>query len=315
MKLLTIYNICGISKRENTNFYIESLQSIVNQKNIDHDIVVSSCLSKDSTLSTIKNVFPQIKINSINDRVPVNVSFNHTASVFDNNYDGFLYLDSGITFNTDDTIEKMVEKMTAGPYSMVSCMADGDNGPLTDPAIQGYVSGRGFKLDQNNEFCIPIGSALNSHCQIFTRDIKDYYKNIIPDIFAGFCTESVYTFICAAIKKRWVVCKDVIVDHRLSLDGASSGFHPAYWSLLTGRDSYDHPFAIDTYMDRIFNPLAKQYGLGFEECRKILEHDPDQYDENMFCKNNDLKEYIKNNLYLKPEEFDYKNINHVIIGE
>jgi hypothetical protein len=314
MKLLTIYNICGISQKENVNFYIDSLRTIVNQKNIDHDIVVSSCLSQDSTLSKINNIFPQIKINSINDKVPVNVSFNHTASVFDDNHDAFLYIDSGVSFNTDSVIEKMAEKINAGPYAMISCMADGDNGPLTDAKIAGHVPGKGFIIDQNNESCIPIGSALNAHCQIFTREIKDYYQNIIPDIFAGFCTESVYSFLCAAIKKRWVVCKDIIVNHRLSLDGASSGFDPRNWILLTGRDSYDHPFAIDSYMDRIFNPLAHQYGLGFEECRNILEHDPDQYDENMFCKNNYLKKYIKDNLYLKPEEFDYTNINHTIIG-
>lgn len=314
MKLLTIYNICGISQKENVNFYIDSLRSIVNQKNINHDIVVSSCLSQDSTLSKINNIFPQIKINSINDKVPVNVSFNHTASIFDDNHDAFLYIDSGVSFNTDCIIEKMAEKINAGPYAMISCMADGDNGPLTDPGIAGHVPGKSFVIDQNNESCIPIGSALNAHCQIFTREIKDYYQNIIPDIFAGFCTESVYSFICAAIKKRWVVCKDIMVNHRLSLDGASSGFDPRNWILLTGRDSYDHPFAIDSYMDRIFNPLAHQYGLGFEECRNILEHDPDQYDENMFCKNNYLKKYIKDNLYLKPEEFDYTNINHTIIG-
>jgi len=208
MRILTIYNICGISNRENTNYYIESLHSIVKQKNVNHDIAISSCLSKDSTLSKIKNVFPQIQINSINDKVPVNVSFNHTASVFDDNYDGFLYVDSGVTFNTENTIEKMAEKINIGPYAMVSCIADGDNGPLLDMLPLYSFNASGFKLDKNNEFCISIGSGLNAHCQIFTRDIKDFYKNIIPDIFAGFCTESVYTFICAAIKKRWVVCKD-----------------------------------------------------------------------------------------------------------
>lgn len=314
MKLLTIYNICGISKKENTNFYIESLQSIVDQKNINQDIVISSCLSSYSTISKLKNIFPQIKINYIKDIVPVNVSFNHTASVFDNSYDGFLYLDSGISFNQNDFIEKMAEKTNIGPYAMVSCMAEDDNGPMIDHIIPiGYTRGNGFVLDENNEICISIGSALNTHCQIFTREIKDYYGNIIPDIFAGFCTESVYTFICAAIKKRWVLCKDIIANHRISMDGASSGFDPGQWIYSTGRDSYDHPFAIDTYMDRILNPLAQKYGLGFEECRKILIHDPNQYDENMFCKNDYLKEYIKNNLYLKSKEFNYKNINHTIL--
>lgn len=311
MRLLTIYNICGISNKENTEYYIESLKSIFNQKNIDHDVVISSCLSKNITISHIKNIFPDIKINHIKDKVPVNVSFNHTASLFDNNYDGFLYIDSGIILNDENIISTMANRMTSGPYAMVSCLTDTDVGMAIEK-VQGYVSGNGLTTDSNGK-CVMTGSSLNLHCQIFSKDIKTFYNNIIPDIFAGFCTESVFTFVCAAIKKRWAVCDNITANHRISMDGASSGFHPSAWRQTTGRDSYDHPFAIDGYMDRILNSYAMQLGLGFEECREILVHDPNQYDENMFCINNDLKYYIKNNLYLKSNEFNYNNIQYSIV--
>lgn len=311
MKLLSVYNICGISKRENIGFYKNALNSLINQKNIDHDIVISSCLSSHSILSELKYTFPQIKINNIIDKVPVNVSFNHSCNIFDDgNYDGFLYIDSGIIFPKTNVLSNMITRMESGPYAMTCCITDTDQGVSLDN-IGNLDGGNGIVNDGIGQ-CVSIGSSLNLHCQIFSNRIKNFFNNIIPDIFAGYCTESVFSFICASLQQRWAVCSDV-VGHAISIDGQSSGFHPSVWTMKTGRESYDHPFAINGYMDRILNPYAIQVGFGFEECRHILIHDTNQYNKEMFCINNDLKYYIRNNLYLKPEEFDYNNINYRII--
>ncbi len=308
MKLLSVYNICGISKRENLDYYLKALYSLYDQKNIEHDIVISSCLSSTEILDQLINIFPNIKINSIKDKVPVNVSFNHTCKVFDDGtYDGFLYIDSGIVFTKNDTLYNMVQKFESGPYPMVCCLTDTDRGVSIDK-IDGLDGGDGLVSDDNG-YCVSVGSSLNLHCQIFSREIKDYFGNIIPDVFAGYCTESVFSFICASIKGRWAVTSDE-VKHAISVDGQSSGFHPSFWIQSTGRETYDHPFIIETYMDRILNPKAKAVGLGFEECRYVLMHDKTQYDKNMFCINNDLRQYIKNNLYLKTNEFNYSQINY-----
>jgi hypothetical protein len=311
MKILSVYNICGISNRENVNYYKSALDSLIAQTNVDHDIVISSCLSSDRVIDELNDIYPQIKINNIKDKVPVNVSFNHTCNIFDDNsYDGFLYIDSGIIFAESNTLPNMVEIMNSGPYAMVCCTTDTDQGVSLDN-VGDLDSGDGIITDSVGKQCVSVGSSLNLHCQIFSRNIKDFFGNIIPDIFAGYCTESVFSFICASIKKRWAVSSD-IVAHAISIDGQSSGFHPSIWMKNTGRDSYDHPFAISGYMDRILNSYAIQLGLGFEECRHVLMHDPKQYDSEMFCINNDLKYYIKNNLYLKSNEFDYNNIKYNI---
>lgn len=308
MKLLSVYNICGISKRENLAYYLKALYSLYSQKNVQQEVVVSACLSSTEILDQLINTFPNIKINNIEDKVPVNVSFNHTCNMFDDgSYDGFLYIDSGIVFTQDNILSNMIKKFESGPYPMVSCLTDTDQGVSLDN-IGNLNGGEGIVSDDNGH-CISVGSSINLHCQIFSREIKDYFGNIIPDIFAGYCTESVFSFICASIQGRWAVTSDQ-VKHAISIDGQSSGFHPSVWMKNTGRESYDHPFAIDTYMDRILNSKAKALGLGFEECRYILMHDKKQYDSNMFCINNDLKEYIKDNLYLKINEFDYSKINY-----
>jgi hypothetical protein len=41
-----------------------------------------------------------------------------------------------------------------------------------------------------------------------------------------------------------------------------------------------------------------------------MRHDSSQYDENYHSTNEDLKEFLKNNLFLKKEELDYEEIEH-----
>lgn len=310
MKILSVYNICGISGSEDIDYYDTALRSLLAQKNIDQDVVISSCMSSQSTIDKLSQKFPNIKINSITEKVPVNVSFNHTCNIFDDGtYDGFLYIDSGIIFTNESIIHNMIERMKSGPYAMVCCITDTDQGVSLDN-VGNLKRGKGLVPD-NLGLCVSIGSSLNLHCQIFSREIKQFFGNIIPDIFAGFCTESVLSFICASIQKRWAVNPDV-VKHVTGIDGQSSGFKPDKWIQSTGRQTYDHPFAINSYMDRFLSNEAKMFGLGFEECRNVAIHDPNQYDKEMFCVNNDLKFYIKKNLYLNKQEFNYDNIQHYL---
>ena len=131
MKLLTVYNTCGIKGVENVYYYIAALESIFKQEGVDHDIVVSACLNKISTLQKIKNKFKDIRINLINDAVPVNVSFNHTCEMFNDSHDAFLYIDSGIIMPDKFTIKKMIDRLESGPYSMVCSNVNNDVGIVT----------------------------------------------------------------------------------------------------------------------------------------------------------------------------------------
>lgn len=311
MKLLTVYNTCGIKGIENVDYYISALESIFKQEGVDHDVVVSACLNKIFTLQKVKSKFKEIRINLINDPVPVNVSFNHTCEVFDDSHDAFLYIDSGIIMPDKFTIKKMIDRLESGPYSMVCSNVNNDVGQAVEDILN-YHKGDGILTDDIGSF-VSVGSSLNLHCQIFSKQLKESYNRIIPDIFAGHCTESVLSFLCAALKTRWAFCDDVLVFHERNMDGQSSGFDPLKWMYQNRRQTYDHPFAIDSYMDRFTNQYAKSIGLGFEECRNIVMHDKEQFDDNSFCINNDLKYYIKENLFLKSNEFNYSDIRSTVI--
>ena len=160
---------------------------------------------------------------------------------------------------------------------------------------------------EGQDFIIPMGSAVNLHTQIFSHELYAAFDNIIwPDVFAAYCSESTYSFLNAAIHKKWIIMKDVVVHHRPSMEGASASFlHHSLkygnpWNnLLHGRNA----------LDFINDPAAIEAGLGYEECNNIMMHDEDAFDENGFAKYPEkLKAIIKKYWFLSKEEFDYDKI-------
>jgi hypothetical protein len=60
-------------------------------------------------------------------------------------------------------------------------------------------------------------------------------------------------------------------------------------------------------------PEGTKYGFGYEELRGIKVHDPNCFDENFLCKNNELRKFLKKYLYRSQVDFDYDKINKKII--
>ena len=131
---------------------------------------------------------------------------------------------------------------------------------------------------------------------------------LIPDVFAAYCTESVYSFCSAAINKKWIIIKDIMVRHYPSMEGASASFshhslvHKNTWNnLLFGRDA----------LDFINDSEAISSGLGYEECQNIMMHKKDAYDEDGNAKYPDkLKQMINKHFILSKKEFDYDKIKY-----
>lgn len=306
-QLLVVYNICGLSGRDNTLYYLKSIDSILRQVGVDIDVVVSGCMVDAATKEFLVSVFQGrgVKFNFINEVIPVNASFNHTVLQVtkDNRYDGYLYVDSGIELKELDTISRLYEVFMSGPYGIVSANATTDNG-----ADQWFNN----NLGEGNLFELPVGGAINSHFDIWSDKILDFYNRLDPDIFASHCAESTFTFLCAAIKLKCVLCKDIVVEHIVGIDGQSSGFSPVDW-IRSGRPTYDHPYRLDSLLPIFDNPKARSLGLGFEECRGVVMHDASQYDEDGFCVNDELKDYIKENLFLPKHLLDYDTIKNEYI--
>ena len=306
MKNLVAYNICGISNNQSLERYIDRLESITSQSSFkdNYELVISSCLSDDNILSGLKdhgfNVF------EIKDKVPVNVSFNNTCikakEIFNTDFDSYIYIDSGIKLTDPHSLDTLSDQINQGDSAMVCGMIDND------------MDLDFWNLDiHGDKYVIPVGKATNLHFQAFSKELVDYYNRPMPDIFASFCTESTFSFMCAALQKNWTVMSNVFAEHEISMDGRSSGFSPEQAHIERGTTA-DHPFVIDSIFDRIVTEDGYNLGFGYEECRSIMVHDSSKYDENGHCKNDELKEWIKNNLFLSKEEFDYEKMNWEVVG-
>lgn len=307
-KILVVYNICQ-KDRDNTDHYINSIRSILNQNNFDdnYKIVVSACKNRNETINRLLSEFKD-KINIVyyNDIFTVNITFNKTVQEYIKRFGkfgGYLYIDSGVILTDQNVIKTMSEFLDQKIYSMITAQTDGDNG---------FDMWLGFSRVIGNDYIVPIGKACNLHCQLFTNELYEIYNNkIIPDVFAAFCTESSFSFLNAAIHKKWVIAKDIVVYHKQSLDNASMYFqHKSerfnnFWNnLLFNRNANDF----------INDPEAIDTGLGYEEVNNIMLHKKDMYDENGYSLDPDrLKRVILKYLYLNNSELDYENIRPVFM--
>lgn len=313
LELHIIYNICGISGRDNTDYYIKAINTIIAQTYTNYKLIISACLNTDKQLSLINQLAKVDMIVHTKDILPVNITFNHAVNKSIEKFGkpfAVLYLDSGVMFTQDDQLENLVRLFYSGDYGMVSAQVDNDMGWCWFNLPVNTVI--------NKDFLVPVGRALNLHCQLFHIDIWNRYGKIIPDIFRSYCTESVFSFINASIKKQWAVSGKVKLHHAMDfpngdinngdgLDGHSSGFKAPH-------GTWDDVFPPHSMSEIISNKEANLCGLGFEELRHIMPHNKDCYNEDQSCKDPErLARYIATNLYRQEKDFNYKNIKYEVI--
>lgn len=306
--LLVVFNTCGINRaKENYIQYMFNIQSILDQRFPNMKVAVSSCMNSDNAKTYLMNAFGDtLAYNFIDDSLPVSVTFNHTVQKCIEkygNFKGYLYVDSGVDFVGDvEYISKLYDLFQNDNYAMVSSRVTHDGG------FDIWFDGQEESLFKDNVFDIPVGRAINLHVQIFHHDMLNAYNHILPDIFAGQCMESTFSFLCAALKKKWGVRGDVVLTHNTSMDGASSGFLPFVWE-RQGKNKWDHMFRTE---ESILDIIGRgvEFGMGYEELQGIINHDPDKYDMDGYAIDDRLKSYIRDNLYLNKHQFDYGKINY-----
>lgn len=310
-KLLIVFNTCGIN-RESPFTYSNHIRTILGQNFDDFHLAVSSCMNSLECMAFLNDQFgSKISYNHINDRLPISVTFNDTVEQCVNEFgefENYMYVDSGIDFSVStNVIQEMITLHESGPYAMTAARTDDDMG-LNDWF---GTDMKGDSAFSNGNLVIPVGRAVNLHVQIFSREYVNFYKRPLPDIFAGQCMESVFSFMCAAIKRKWIVHKDIILRHKTGMDGPSSGFSPALW-VIDGKKRWDHLFSTNESIVDIINRGYK-YGMGYEEIQNIVTHDSSLYDANGYALSDDLKQYIRDNLYLKDDQFAYSKINRKFV--
>jgi hypothetical protein len=307
-KLLVVYNTCGFSGREHIDWYIDCIQNILNQDFEDYRVVLSSC---GNTLCSVKKLVQtfgnQISYNFINDRITVNMSFNHSVRKCVQEFgefEGYLYIDSGINFRDNKNVLKDIYKLfkSNDNLGMVTVQASNDNGFSQWLGIDGFV--------ENEHFTVPIGRACNLHTQVFSNEIFQAFDNkIIPDIFVAYCTESVFSFLAAAVSQQWVIMKDLVLEHLKSIDGATCGFNHTG---LKGDNKNNLFCDLDIY-EICKDSEAWDSGFGYEEMQGVFFHDPKKYKDGMVEDPQRLKEFIRTRMFLTKSQFDYETVNHKFV--
>jgi glycosyltransferase involved in cell wall biosynthesis len=308
-KMLVVYNTCGFSGRESVDWYIKCINSILEQDFEDFRVVVSSVGNTVPVIKKLMSTFgKKISYNLTNERITVNQSFNHTVMKAVEEYgefDSYLYVDSGIDFgNNKNVLTESYDLLRSGPNGMITIQASNDTG------FKEWFGIRGTIKDENFE--IPVGRACNLHTQLFSNEIfKAYDNKIIPDIFIAYCTESVFSFVSAGVSQKWIILKDIVLEHLKSVDGATSGFH----HIGPRGDSTNNLFGGLDIREIVKNPEAWESGFGYEEMQGVFPHDPSQYDSDGFAKQPErLKEFIRENMFLSKDLFDYDKLKHRFIG-
>lgn len=312
-KLLVVFNTCGITRE--TKYQVEQykrgIRSILSQDFDDLQVIVSCCKNSDLMISLLREEFPQVPFYLIHDVLPINVTFNAAClkgrQEF-GEFEGYMYVDSGITFNTKNDLTNLFHVFKSGQNGMVAARTSTDTG-----LFQWFGIGNGpldtskdHLLFQDGDFVIPIGKTVNLHAQIFSNRLLEEYGYLIPDIYAGFCTESVFSFVCAAIDTRFVLSENVVVDHVHGMDEGSSGFLPLTW-LKKGGMPYDHPFLVPSVMD--IAKAGHEFGFGYEECSRKVMHKPEKFVDG-FSVDRRLKDFIRQYQFVgNLGIFDYNKIN------
>jgi len=289
MKILTVYNTCGI-RGENTEWYAECIKSILVQENIDNKVVISSCLNSDQCVSQLQDVFSNaVDIYRYKDPHTVNITFNRSVQEAVKKYgefDGYLFIDSGIlkdfgivSFQTDtDTGYEVIGLKQDSPTVQITC----------------------------DDFVLPLGTAVNAHAQIFNNDIYKRFGKVVPDVFAAYCTGSAYPFVSLSVNKRWVIVKDILLKHKKAVDGPSSG--QSHIS-LTYRNHWNNLLYKRNALDFINDPEAIDAGMGYEECNKIMSHKDTAYENGLAKDNERLAQSVNKYFFLNSGELDYNKIS------
>ena len=309
MNLIVVYNCCGISGKESVDKYVGRIRNLVEQRNCDFRVVVSMVRnSMEDQNRIIREFGNKVSYNFIDSLITVNQSFNHTCIVAAKHLgvpEGFLYVDQGCDTATEtEALRKLWEGHKSGNYAMTAAMPSNDEGfPLWFPGQTEETLFNGKDV-----LVIPVGKTTNLHFQIFDKSLVTTFGRPLPDIFAAFSTESVFSFVCAAIGKRMGLWRNVRIQHEHTIGTGSAGFLTAgvvpQTQLVTG--------APKTIAEIIADPEAKALGLGFEECQSMMMHDPECYDQSGQHKFPPrLFRYIRDNLYLPSEGFDYNEVWHV----
>lgn len=288
MKLLCVLNCCGIRGLERVDLYVKHLQSLLAQDFDDFRVVVSGACSTRACKQVLnKHLGNRVSYNWTRRKLTVNICYNQTVRVCERYFgpfDAHVYLDSGIDVAPYPTmLRDMHDRMTQQRCAMVAARVSTDSG----------YEWAGIEPGNDGEFLMPVGKACNLHCQAFHRSLWDAYGDSLPDIFIGDTTESVLSFLCAGVNRRWLILGKPEVFHEHSMDGPSSGHERGCWNNPSKALLFPELGNVITLATK-----GQEYGLGYEECQSWVNHRPEKFTKDGNAKDERLVPFIRDNLFI-----------------
>lgn len=330
-KIAIILNTCGIGIQEKIDIYIANIENLLSQKLSDYKIVVSSCLNNEYAIQQLQQKFGTlISYNLIKEILPVQTTFNHSVRQMVKRFgefEGYYYNSVGAFFEDNiNGLSDLYTRFKHGPYAIVATKVNVDSGiypgivndfperpnmckspiPEEDNIFNPqWVNKYNYHLDSMGNFIVPLGKTMTMHAILFSNDFYiNYEHRILPDIFVSWCSESPFTFMAAALKKNFIITP-VKCNHIRSVDGGCRGFDATV-------HRHDVIFRIPTSIQNLINP-GIPFGMGYAEDRHMFMHNPNEFDDNGFCKNDMLKTYINHYLFLPKKYLDYDKVSHTFI--
>lgn len=299
-KIYIIYNLCDYAYN-NTNFYIKSIENLLNQKKYKNfKIIISAACDNNHTINNIYAKFKnKIHICYIKNHVPVQISYNFTVKQSIERLepaDWYFYVDSGINFENNNLILKKLSKvLKQNLYSIIHLQ--------TQETKQFTNSG---------QYILKPGDSVPLVCALFSHKIYEAYDNLLPDIFKGMYMEETLPFLAAGISSKEYIMPNLEVNHKAEMDGTALVAECTPF-MRGGGKLWKQPYIIseDDFMERLTGKVAKSVGLGYTESLNISKHDKTLYNDQYFHTTPEiLKDYIKTNLFFASSEFDYNNLNY-----
>jgi hypothetical protein len=311
-KFLLIYNTCEF-KRKNTDWYLTCIDNFLYQ-DYDSDsfkILVSGCCNtEDTKIKILQRYGNKIWYHNTNESLAVqqtcNLSVKNCLKKSDIEFDEFIYIDSGMNYgNVKNVLSTINEYSKTEKYGMIDIQPDSDSGfNMSSPELATRGGDTHGKRCPAISYDVDVraGYSLNTHFCSMNKKLRSFYENILPDIFIG-CFDSIMTYLPLALNLKRVIVKDIQIQHAHSIDGPCSK--------VPGFSEFDVLPGVNIY-ERLINDTARSLGLGYTEWSGTanMPHNPTLYTEEGFPKNELLKYYIKDNLFTKPEIFNYDKISY-----
>lgn len=338
-KLLVYYNIYGQSLflKNQKDRYLKNIASILKHFNIndlDNQIrfIISACLVPDYILISLKREFgDKVNIFSYDARWTVQVTSNKTAlfaeDYFGEKYFAYNYITSGVSFPEKfDLYPRVIEKLKSNQYGMISFQTDEDG--AYDNA--GFGPDFNGKIDFSKDHLIPIGCCAGPHVFFIDKSLKEFYGMPHSDVHAHCNTETSFSYMCYALRKKYILMGDSEVYED---PGANSWYSDKFnspYSRLNKlqpmwQNFWDHKMLFGRTIENtiLADKEGLEAGLGYH-CeinraqaeltgQTVVAPNLEKYDPEYLSLDERLKYSVKRCYFSRPDELDYNKVKVNVI--